>query len=604
MTTKSRKPTTSRPQRPSDPVTRYALQVQAGKIVAGPSVRRAAARHLADLEHAEKRGFRFDTALAEKYVNFFPLALTVEAGADVRPFELMLFQQFIVGSLFGWVRIDTGFRRFRKGYIEIGKGNGKTPMAAGIGLELMVVDGELAAEVYAAGAKREQSMILFSDVVKMVQRSPRLTRAIRQLGNNNVYELRHRRSASVFKPLANDKKKSGQRVSGALVDELHEHQDRYTVDMLQDGFKGRNQPMILVTTNSGFDRDSICWEWHEHAVAVLEGLVEDDELFAFVCDLDSGDDPLEDESCWPKTNPGLGITIKAEYLRSQVAAARSIPGRENGIRRLNFCEWTDADVGWATRQMWTALEEDVGRYEKGAFIAPEFAGAKCFLGLDLSYGLDLASLSFAFPEGDNLITWNEFFMPGELVLDKEKTDRKPYQLWIREGLIHAVPASTIRLEFVAERLAQVLQTFDVQWIAYDRYRHKELSRDMDALNVTAPWIEHPQGFRRGGVLKGVKGPDGKDVENPLWMPGSVTQLEQRMLEKTIRFQPSVLMRGQVSAVAIRDDPAGTGNRIFDKRRATGRIDGIVALAMAVGAADMVMPTRSLQGFLNRPVMVK
>ena len=587
----------------SDPVGDYARGVLAGLIVAGPSVRAACQRHLTDLKTGKKRGLYFDRAAADEKLSFFPLVLTVETTKEVEPFNLMAFQKFIVGSIFGWKR-EGGFRRFRKAYIEIGKGSGKTPMAAGIGLLLMVADGELAAEVYAAGSKREQSMTLFNDVVKMVQRSPRLTRPIKQLGNNIVYELRHRRSASIFKPLAQDKKKSGARVYGALVDELHEHESRYTIDILEDGFKGRDQPLMLVTTNAGFDRDSICWEWHEHSVSVLEGLVEDDELFAFVCDLDPDDDPLEDESCWAKTNPGLGITIKDTYLRSQVKAARNIPGRENGVRRLNFCQWTDADVGWTTRQAWVRLEEELGSYEKGAFVAPGFEGAECFCGLDLSYGLDLAALAFAFPEDGKLLTWIEYFMPGELAAEKEKSDRKPYPLWIQQGLIHAVPARTIKLEYIAERLNQVRDLYDLQWIAYDRYRHKELARDMDAINCIVPWIEHPQGFRRGGVLKGIKGVDGKDAENPLWMPSSVTQLEQRMLESTIAFQPAVITRGQVSAVAIRDDPAGTGNRIFDKRRATGRIDGVVALAMAVGAADMKLPLRSIKGFLNRPVMVK
>ena len=601
----------------SDPATDYALDVVEGIIPAGPSIRAACQRHLKDLATGKRRGLRWDPQAAQRVFDYFHEVLTVEVGGEVRPFDLLPFQCFIVGSIFGWKR-RTGVRRFRKAYAEIGKGSGKSPLAAGIGLYMQTADGELSAEVYAAGAKRDQSMIIFEDVVKMVDRSLRLKRAIRQLGNAIVYELRHKRSGSTFKPLAKDKKKSGRRVSCALVDELHEHQDRYTVDMLQDGFKGRTQPLMLVTTNSGHDRDSICFEWHTHAVAVAAGLREDDELFAFVCDLDPGDDPLEDESCWPKTNPGLGHIIFEDYLRSQVHTARTIPGRENAIRRLNFCEWTDSDVGWVTRQSWTAVEEDFGPYVHGRlqenFLGPTETemGAQCFIGLDLSFVHDLTAMALAFPDGDDLLCWVEYFTPAESAREREEKTQKPYPLWIQTGLAHGSPGKVIRMESLATRLAEVQARYDVEWVAYDRYRHKELDRDLAALNVKLPMIEHPQGFRRGGLLKGVKdkhgrllkGQDGKELENPLWMPGSVQALESRILESRIRIQPSAITRTQVSSVVLRQDPAGTANHIFDKAKATWHIDGIAALAMAVGAAEMRLPSRDLRAFLNNPVVAR
>lgn len=601
----------------SDPATDYALDVREGLVVAGPSIRAACERHLRDLETGAKRGLQWDPAAAQRVFEYFHQVLTVEVGGEVVPFDLLPFQQFVVGSIFGWKR-RTGQRRFRRAYFEGGKGSGKSPLAAGIGCYMMTSDGELSAEVYAAGAKREQSMIIFEDVVKMVQRSKRLRRAVRELGNNIVYELRHKRSGSVFKPLARDKKKSGRRVSCALVDELHEHQDRYTVDMLQDGFKGRTQPLMLVTTNSGHDRESICYEWHTHALAVVQGLKDDDELFAYVCDLDPGDDPLEDEGCWAKTNPGLGATITWDYLRSQVLNARSIPGRENEIRRLNFCEWTDASEGWITRQSWTACEEELGFYRGGRLVEDQFgptetdSGAQCFVALDLSFVHDLTAMALVFPDGDELLAWVEYFTPAESARERENKTGKAYPLWIKEGLVHPSPGKVIRMEHLAARLAEVQARYDVEWVAYDRYRHKELDRDLASLNVVLPMIEHPQGFRRAGLLRGVKdkhgnvvkGPDGKELENPLWMPGSVQQLESRIMEERIRIQPSAITRGQVSAVVVRQDPAGTANRIFDKAKATWHIDGIAALAMAVGAAEMRLPVRNLRGFLDKPVIAR
>lgn len=600
----------------NDPTTDYAVEVVEGRRIAGPYVRAAARRHLDDLEHGQERGLRFNLDAAAEALGFFPDCLMVEFEGEVVPFDLMPEQTFVVGSIFGWQRRDGDrwVRRFTSAYIEGGKGSGKTPLAAGIGLLMMLADGEMSAEVYAAGSKRDQAMILFSDAVSMAQRSPQIN-ALHLVfsGKNPVWQMTDRSTNSKFRPLSSDKKKSGLRVHCGLVDELQEHQDRYTVDILKDGFKARKQPLLFVITNSGFDRASICWEWHEHACAVVEGLREDDQLFAYVMALDDADDPLEDESCWPKTNPGLGRTITLQYLRQQVSEANQIPGRENQVRRLNFCQWTDADLGWMTRNSWKSIEEELVEFKKpklgsliggGAAIAPGFLGAMCYLGLDLAYAFDLAALAFLFPEGERLIGWIEYFTAAETAAAREKKDAVPYVQWIGQGLIHGVPGKVIRKEHIAARIAEASGQFDIRFAAFDRYRHKELDQEMAELGVDVPWIEHPQGFRRAGQLPfpQYRGTDGKAMDNPLWMPDSIEKLEARIIEKTIGIQPSPVTRQQVSSVVTRQDPKGTGGRIFNKAKAVGRIDGIVALAMADGAAEMRLPTMDISGFLKRPVM--
>jgi phage terminase large subunit-like protein len=629
----------------ANPVTQYAQAVTAGLIVAGPSVRAACRRHLTDLETGHERGWRFDLAKAERAINFFPDVLTVEVDGKVRRFDLLLWQKFVVGSIFGWVSIETGFRRFDRAYIESGKGSGKTPLMAGIGIYMMLADGELSAEVYAAAAKREQAMRMFTDVVDMVDRSARLKKMLRQTGQNPVWKLRHPPTKSIFQPVSSDKAKSGARVSCGLVDELHEHKDRYTIDMLEAGFKNRKQPLMIVATNAGHDRESICYEWHDHAIAVVEGLRVDEALFAFVLDLDPDDDPLDLQKdlmtieievagkiitetiprCWPKTNPGIGVTVTIDYLRKQVNAAREIPGRENGVRRLNFCQWTDAETTWITRAAWMENEELLGDVEAGKVLVPGLAGAECFLGLDLSFAFDLTALAFAFPEprldaggepmfgptGEelvNLLCWIEYFTPALTAAEREKKDRVPYVAWIRDGLVHGVPDRIVRLEYMANRIAEVSGMFDVKFAAFDRYRHKELQSQMVELGVNVNWIEHPQGFRRAGRLelngRPVIGLDGKPLDNPLWMPESVQKFEGRILDRSLRIQPSNVTRWQVSSTVIRKDPSGAGNHVFDKAKATGRIDGVVALGEAIGAAEMRLPVRDISGFLSRPVMTR
>jgi phage terminase large subunit-like protein len=601
-----------------DPTTAYARAVLAGEIVAGPHVRASCRRHLKDLEAGARRGLFFDAKAAQRAIDFFPDVLTVEVEGETVPFELLDWQVFVVGSLFGWKRKATGFRRFSRGYVEGGKGCGKSPFAAGIGLLMQVADNEQKAEVYSAAAKKEQAHILFQDAVSMVDSSPLLRRRIKPSGKNPVWQLTHRTSGSIFKPIAADKQKSGPRVHCGLVDELHEHKDRYTVDMLIAGFKGRRQPLLFIITNSGFDRNSICFEWHENAIAVAEGTLENDSLFSYVMALDIEDDPFTDPSCWPKTNPGVGITTTLQYMEDQVRDAIQIPGRENVVRRLCFCEWTDADQGWMTRGAWTDCEEPLTEFRRpdrrtlmggGSAIAEGFEDAVLYVGLDLAFRFDLNALAFAFPEDDKLLCWIEYFKPVETLEEAEKTDRVPYRLWVDQGLIHAVPGKIVRPEHIAARLAQVQQSFDVRLAAYDNYAHKALRDEMAEEGVLLPWIEHPQGFRRAGALldkrgRPIKDPaTGKAMENPLWMPQSVNLLEGRVIDKTLRVQPSPVTRWQVSSVVVRDDPAGTGNRVFDKAKAVGRIDGIVALAQAVGAADARLPSQDLSGFLRSPVVV-
>lgn len=598
----------ARPTRsPRDAVTTYAKNVLNGETIAGRYVRAACQRHLNGLEHGHERGLRWNLRKARRVLEFFPDFLNVEFEGDVVPFNLMDWAAFCVGSIFGWEHADTGFRRFTRAYIETGKGSGKTPTLGGMGLYMMLLDGEMGAQVFCAGSVRSQSMIMFKDVLDMVDRSPRL-RVLGLVRKGN--RLLHIASGAFFSPLASDKSKSGPRVSCGLVDELHEHKDRYTIDMLKAGFKGRKQPLLAVATNAGFDRETICWEWHEHACAVVEGLRDDDELFAFVMSLDDGDDPLEDEDCWPKTNPGIDITVTRAYLRSQVAEARQIPGRESSVRRLNFCEWTDAETTWMTRNAWVSIEDaSIGTPDKGKVVSaafaphPEYGPAECYLGLDLSFAFDLTALAFAFPDGKDLHCWIEYFTPQETAAEREKKDRVPYVAWIRDGLVHGVPGKVVRKEYIASRIADVLEAYDVRWAAYDRYRHKELEAEMAEIGIDAPWIEHPQGFRRGGQLDLVD-QSGDKIDNPLWMPDSIDKLEMRIIERTIKIMPSPVTRWQVSSVVIRPDPAGTGNRVFNKAKSVGRIDGVVALAEAVGVAEMRLPVRDLSRFLARPVMAR
>lgn len=556
-----------------DPVTRYARRVLAGEVVAGPHVRAACQRHLDDLEHGAGRGLSWHPDEVERVIAFFRDVLTVEREvqddeggtvSEVVPFLLEESQQFIVGSLFGW-RNKNGHRRFRRAYIEIGKGNGKSPLAAGIGHYMLAATKKLRAEVYSAATDKDQAAILFRDAVEMWRRSPALYKRLIPSGQNPVWQLTMLQTASFFKPISSEKKgKSGIRPYCALIDEVHEHPDNSVIEMLRAGTKGNQQALILEITNSGHNHESVCWREHEYSVKVATGEAANDGWFSYVCALDEKDEPFEDESCWAKVNPLLGVSIHPEFIREQVREAKGMPSKESLVRRLHFCEWTDGEEGWISRNAWMACEHDI-RLE-------DYVGESCWGGLDLSYTKDLSALSLVFErKPKHFDAFVFFWKPKEGLQRAIKDDGLPYDLLAKDGHLYLTEGMVIKLAPIAQKMAEAKDRFNLQVVVYDNYRHRELADDLIDLGVEVPMSEHPQGFRRA-------------PNSALWMPNSLQALENAVVEGRLRVCTNRLLRANVASAVTRQDPAGTDNRIFDKRKSRNRIDGLVALAMGVGAA--------------------
>ncbi len=617
---------------PRDQVTAYAQDVVAGRIVAGPHVRNACRRHLQDLKDGPKRGLVWNEPTPQeierardagrtpekplaRVLAFFRQVLRLAGGQfEGRPFELEPSQVFIVGSLLGWHRKD-GTRRFRRAYIEAAKGIGKSPLLAGIGMYGLVADGEPRAEIYAAAAKKDQAMVLFRDAVAMFRQSPQLERRLTPSGGNPVWNLADLGSGSFFRPVSSEDSQSGPRPHFALCDEVHEHRNGTVIEMLERGFKWRRQPLLVMATNSGSDRNSACWQEHQHAVRVAAGTMTpdeqftyvgepiDDETFSYVCALDKGDDPLEDPSCWVKANPLLGVTVKEDYLASVVRQAKSIPGKLNGILRLHFCVWTDAEQAWMSR---AALEDVLADFDP-----LEHAGMGVTIGADLSGSQDLTALGFCVQTGTKAVerakkdggteivelptydAWVEAWTPKDTLAERSLRDQAPYEVWARGGWLNAVPGRIIRLDFVAARIAEVSVDYQVGVLAYDRYAYRKLEDELDALGVTINQKEHPQ----GGIRRAKPTPEeaeearrtGEELPQGLWMPGSVATLEALILEKRIRIRRSPVVISAMMSAAVEHD--AFDNRWFSKRRAVNRIDPLVALTMAVGAATVHTPPR-------------
>lgn len=566
-----------------DPATDYARAVVAKEIIAGPLVRLACERHLRDLEDGEARGLSWQPEIAARAYTFFAGLLFAEGEHDGQPFYLAQWQCFCIGSIFGWLTKD-GFRRFRTGYHEIGKGNGKTPMAAGTGLYLLLADGEQGAEIYSAAVSRDQAAICFRDAKRFVQATPALSRRLITLEHN----IAHIESGSFFRPLsAEGKTLDGKRVQAALIDEVHEHSSAIVVDKLRAGTKGRRQALIYEITNSGSTRTSICYQHHEYSRRVLEREIADDSWFAYVCSLDDGDDWLNDESCWIKANPNLGVSIHEKYLREQVREAKGMPAKQNIVARLNFCVWTDALTAWISKEKWDAVQS--------AAIREKIKNKKCVVGLDLSAHLDLTAAAFFFPDdkggGDAFV---EFWTPDADIAAREQRDQVPYQLWVQQGFLNATSGASISYAEVVERLRTLFSSFPPVAILFDRWRIKDFMRECELQGVLAYIDEDGTGSGGSGWRLIPCGQGYKD------MSPAVATLEQLIVNRKIRVHRSPVLTWNAASATLRTDDAE--NRKFVKQKATGRIDGVVALAMAVGKAKTIIDdAAAFDAFISNPV---
>ncbi len=575
-TSTPRKPRSNpRPPTLPDAVTAYAQSVVNGDTLAGPQVRGACRRHLKDLQTGKARGLRFDLVQVNRALGFFRDVLRLNGGEhEGKPFHLEPWQAFIVGSLFGWIGAD-GFRRFRMAYIEVGKGNGKSPLCAGIGLYCLSSDNEPRAEVYAAATKKDQAMILFRDAVAMVNQSPELHAKIQQTGGMNVWNLSY--STSFFRAISSDDGQSGPRPHCSLIDEVHEHNNSGMIDMLGLGQKGRRQPLTVEITNSGFDRTTICYQHHEYSARVTAGQEENDEWFAYVCGLDEGDDPMKDESCWVKANPNLGVSVTVKYLRKEVREATGMPAKASIVKRLNFCVWVDAENPWIEGPLWLACEDNFDAISE-LQECREVVGA-----LDLSGTRDLTALALAGMVGDVITASVEFWTPKDTLLERARADRVHYDAWVDDGYMVATPGRNVDYGFVAQRLAELQIIFPTfHRLCFDPYRIKYLEKELDELGIEIDLVPHAQGY--------YKAQDKKEDEKPLkkgekrrpnmWMPRSIELLEKAIPEKRLRVLRNPCLTWNSASAVLEADPKN--NRIFSKRKSRGRIDGLVALAMATG----------------------
>lgn len=531
-------------------VFQYVEGVLSGKIVACRWVKLACERHMRDLAEGDARGLWFDEREATAVCEFFGFLSHSKGEWGGTPIILEDWELFVMWVLFGWRRAD-GTRRFRTSYLEIARKNGKSTLAAGVGLYLLVADGEAGAEIYSAASKRDQARITHAEAVRMVRQSAPLRKRLTIFKDN----IHIKGTASLYQPLGRDADTmDGLNVHAAIVDELHAHPTGELWDVLETGMGSRRQPLMFAITTAGHNRETICFAFNERTKKILEGIIEDDSWFGIIFTLDEGDN-WEDETVWIKANPNLGVSKKWDQMRRMAARAKDMPARLSAFLQKELNVWVSSASAWLNMDAWGKCEIV---YDEESLI-----GRTCYGALDLSSKIDLSAWALIFPPVEKDEKWKmlvRYWMPEENVFKRVHDDRVPYDAWIREGYIEATDGNVIDYEVIEARVMDDAKKFRVMEAAFDPWSATGTANRLDKEGLTM--VEFRQGYR--------------SFSEPM------KDSEAMILSQKFGQNGNPVLTWNASNLVATQDPAG--NLKPDKEKSGEKIDGMVAVIMALGRA--------------------
>jgi phage terminase large subunit-like protein len=511
----------------------------------------------------------FDAELADAVVAFFHEQLTlIEGDKGGQPFILEDWQQAIVGCIFGWRKwaIDTigrrrNVRRYREAFIFVPRKNGKTPFLAGIVNYVALCDDEPGAQLYSAAAEKEQAGLIYRHAKGQLLNNPDLASGIKVY--NTFKSIEYAETGAVFKVLSADADtKHGSNIHLAAIDELHAHPTRDLTDVLVTATGSRLQPLIIYITTSDYERPgSICNEKCDYAYKVRDRVIDDPAFLPAIYEA-TVDDDWTDEAVWAKANPNLGVSVRLDYLQRECKRAQEVPGYENTFKRLHLNIRTQTDVRWLSLESWDACFDGKEPLTVPA-IEAELAGRTCFGALDLSSKLDVTAWVLLFPPKEGETRWHvlpRFFVPGDNAVARDRRDRVPYMTWEQQGFVTFTPGNVVDYERVKGQVREDAKAFDLREIAYDPWNATQIALQLQDDGATM--VEFRQGIQSLGE--------------------PTKELEKLVLSKLMAHGGNPVLRWMASNTSVESD--SNGNIKPSKKKSTEKIDGIVALVMALGRA--------------------
>jgi len=492
-------------------------------------------------------------ALADRAVAFINSLKHTKGVWYGKNFELLPWQDKIVRDIFGTLK-PNGYRQYNTAYIEIPKKQGKSELAAAVALYLTCGDGEYGAEVYGCAADRQQASIVFDVAVEMINQCPALKKRCKILASQK--RIVYLPLKSFYQVLsAESYTKHGLNVHGVIFDELHAQPNRALYDVMLTGSgDARKQPLYFLITTAGTDRNSICWEVHQKAEDVINGKKHDPTFYPVIYGI-KDDDDWSDEKNWYKANPSLDITVDIDKLRAAFNNAKENPAEENLFRQLRLNQWVKQSVRWMPMDKWNLCSYPIDK--------ERLKGRVCYGGLDLSSTTDITAFVLVFPPEDEDGKYEVlpfFWLPEETLALRVRRDHVPYDTWQAKGLIMTTEGNVVHYGFIEKFIEELGTQYNIKEIAYDRWGAVQMVQNLEGMGFTI--VPFGQGY--------------KDMSPPS------KELMKLVLEKKIAHGGNEVLEWMVDNIYIKTDPAG--NIKPDKEKSTEKIDGAIALIMALDRA--------------------
>lgn len=487
----------------------------------------------------------YSEAHAERAIRFIEKLRHTKGIWGGQNFKLAPWQKEVIRKIFGEVD-EYGNRIIRTAYVEIARKNGKSELAAAIALALFFIDGEAGAEIYSAAADRDQAAIVFSVAKHMVIQEPALMRRCKIIDSTKRIV---KNDGSFYRVLSSDSHtKHGFNAHGIIFDELHAQPNRDLWDVLTTSQGTRRQPLIFAITTAGYDRNSICYELHEYACKVRDGIIQDKTFLPVIYSVEESDD-WKDEENWKKANPGLGDFRDIEEMRMMFKRAKETPALENTFRRLYLNQWTKQDIRFISIDKWDACDKP--------FAEDDLKKVPVYAGLDLASTTDIAALVLVGRNGDDVFTLPFFWIPEDGARERSRKDRVPYEVWIDHGFIIPTPGNVIDYGYIKHKILELAQVFDIREIAFDRWGAIQLSTELTDEGL----VMVPTGQGMGSMSAPTK------------------ELLNMVLGKQICHNGNPVLRWMCDNMVVKQD--ANGNIKPDKGSSSEKIDGMVALIMAI-----------------------
>ena len=514
----------------------------------------------------KKNKYYFDEASANRAVAFIETHIRHCKGELAgQLFKLEEWQKSdLIKPIFGWKHTDSGLRKYRSVYCEIPRKNGKSTLGAAVALYMLFADSEVGSECYSCAGDRAQASIIFDLAKRMIQLDPVLSSKAKVLRNSILFPAK----GNVYKVLSADASlQHGHNPNAILFDELHTQKSRELYDVMQTGTGARRQPLLFTMTTAGSSKTdgNICWEVHSYSEKVKNGIINDDTHLSVIYAA-SEDDDIQQPEVWKKANPNIGKSITYEYLKAEAKKASELPSYENTFKRLHLNIWTTSISKWISDSVWMENFEEID--------LETLKGKKCWGGLDLASTMDLSSLVLYFPledQKDVVLVW--FWCPEASAEIRGRKYKLPYDEWIADGYIKATPGDVQDYAYIRKDINKIISNYDLQSIAFDRWNSSQLIIQLSQQDGI-PMSQFGQGYRS--------------------MSAPSKELEKLVLKKQINHLNNPVLRWQCENVQLQTDPAG--NIKINKQKSSEKVDGMVALVMALG--EMMSDTTPGESIYN------